>query len=146
MAQNATDDTAAIAPLTDRDIEAAADGHAVEVDELREAVAYMTDEIETWGDEIADDHVPEDHGKYSVSTVITESEDYVCIYVEYGTLARMADRHPEITDEGDVVPAVGWAHNEYARRHGADANALGTMDAAVLPRTETVEEIIEERE
>lgn len=135
-----------IAPLADRDIEAAADGHTVEAEELREAVGYLAAELDKWGDEMADNQVPEGHGDFGESTVITESEDYVCIYVEYGTLAQMASDHPEISKEGDVVQAVAWAHNEYARRHGADANALGTMDAVVLPRTETVEQIITERE
>lgn len=130
-----------IAPLADRDIEAAADGRSIDADELRDAVATISSEIDDWAGEMADALVPEDHGKYGEPLVITESEDYVCIYAEFGALAQMTE-----DALGQTVPEVGHAHNEYARRHGADPDVLGTMDAVVLPRTETVEQIITERE
>lgn len=130
-----------IAPLADRDIEAAADGQPVDADVLRDAVATISSEIDEWSTEIAETVVPENHGEYTEPTVITESEDYVCIYVEFGTLAEMTE---DVL--GQTVPEVAYAYNEYARRHGADADVLGTMDAVVLPRTETVEPIITERE
>ena len=134
------------ASVTGRGLTTAADGHRGDVNRLREAVAAIEDELNTWADEIADTHILEGHGDSEEPTVISESDTHLSIYVEYGTLARMADEHPEITDNGDIAPAVGWAHNEYARRHGANADALGTMHAVGLPQTAAVNEIIAEQE
>jgi hypothetical protein len=58
-----TDD---IAPFADQDLKAAADGRPYDVDELREAVPTLNDEIETWAAEIAETLVPENHPDLSV--------------------------------------------------------------------------------
>ena len=132
--------------VTGRGLKTAADGHRGDVNQLREAVAAVEDELNTWADKIAKTHILEDHGDFEEPTVISESDTHVCIYVEYGTLARMAGEHSEITDDDDIALAVGWAHNEYARRHGAEADALGTMHAVGLLQTAAVDEIIAKQE
>jgi len=134
------------ATVTDRGLKTAADGHRGDVNQLREAVAAVENELNTWADEIVDTHILEGHGDFEEPTVISESDTHVGIYVEYGTLARMADEHPEIMNDGDVASAVGWAHNEYAHRYGADADALGPMHAVGLPQTAVVDEIIARHE
>lgn len=140
-----TDDATEIAPLTDRDIESAAGGHTVGVETLREAVALAAEEITERASEIAETQVPKGHGKFSEPTVIHETDTHVCIYVEYGTLAKIASNHPDTPNDGDTYAAIGWAYNQYARRYGAD-RALEMMDALVLPRTDRVDEIIRKRE
>lgn len=143
MAQN---NAATIAPLTDRDLENAADGHVVDVDDLRDAVAMINGVLDEFGHEYADTQIPDNHGEFDEPTVIWESDDHVCIYVSYGVLHETASNDPEIPSEGDLENAVAWAHNSFARRYGASSDALGTMDAVVLPRTEAVDQIIQERE
>lgn len=137
---------ATIEPLSDRDLEQAADGHDVDVDELRDAVARINGVLDEFGDEYADQQIPENHGEFTEPTVVWESDDHVCIYVSYGLLQETASNDPEISSEGDLESAVAWAHNAFARRKGASPDALGTMDAAVLPRTDAVDQIIQGRE
>jgi len=134
------------ATVTVRGLKTAADGHRGDVNQLREAVAAVENELNTWADGIVDTHILEGHGDFEEPTVISESDTHVCIYVEYGTLARMADEHPEIMNDGDIAPAVGRTHNEYARCHGADADPLGTMHAVGLPQTAAEDEIIAKQE
>ena len=142
MAQNTVAD-AKIAPLTAADIKAAADGHDTTTDELRAAVRAAAEGIDEYATEFAD-AVPEGHGQYSEPTVIWQDNDHVCIYVSTetwnATMEELSERY-----DGDTPHAVVWAHNEFARRHGASADVLGTMDAIVLPRTETVQQIINDR-
>ena len=142
MVRSSTTDD--IAPFADQDLKAAADGRPYDVDELREAVPTLNDEIETWAAEIAETLVPENHGQYAEPTVITRSGDYLCIYADAGSVHRMVEDTSGIDD--DLMSGLARVHLYYARRHGADPNALGTMDAIVLPRTEPVEQIIAERE
>lgn len=141
-----TENTYTIAPLTTNDLEAAADGHPVDVDELRKAVAALNAEFEETGDELADDQIPDRHGDYTEGSVIARDDEHVTIYVDWGTLAEWVDHGLDLNIDDETVRAVGWAHNNYARRRGASEQVLGNMDAATIPRTEFVDRTIEERE
>lgn len=138
---------ATIEPLTETDLETAADGHAVDVDELRNAVATIRDTLDAGqvGDEIAEQQIPDGHGEFTEPTVIWQDDDYVCIYVTHGVLQSHAKEHPHLDLDHETACAVAWAHNAHARWCGASPDGLGAMDAVVLPRTDRVNQIIEER-
>lgn len=134
-----------IAPLTTDDIERASKSFC-DTNELFRAVKFARDEIDEFITEFAEASIPENHGEYLVSTVIWKDDDYVCLYVDvevwHATIDLAKDEDGISPEAADAIPG---AFNAFARRKGAYESVLGTMDTIILPRTDYVEQLIEER-
>jgi hypothetical protein len=139
MEANQTSDK--IAPLTEADVARAADGNQVDRDAVREALRLVAKELRIvdaeWAECVDTDE------EYSEPTIVHQTDDYVCALVAPETWDATIEG---LVNDHDVDPMVArsttYAHNNYARRHGASPTALGAMHAVVLPRTDVVNDIL----
>lgn len=143
---NTPSNTMNIKPFSERDINEVAEKHSLDADELMKVVEFAKSEIHEYDAEFAESVFEKGHGEHSEPTTLWENDEYLIAYCDPSVWDATIDH---AATELDIDPEMGramvWVINNFARRNDASEQVLGAVDTVLLPKTETVLKIKNER-